>query len=301
MRLAEPTPVRRRLADLTLLDVNARFMNKETYDRLVQNLREDGHLTSTPLIYSGGDEYEEGHELVLSGNHRVQAGIDAGIEEAWFLLVEQHLPKARQIALQLSHNAIEGEDDLAILKQLYEAIEDVDARAYAGLDDKTLDLLDKIDLQSLSEANLNFHTVNLVFLPPEADAARDALELLGKSADETWLAAYRDYNATLDGLAAAHSSHNIGNVATALGVLIALTERHLTDLQEGYLDPESPEPRHKGHVGLEVVLGTRTVPAATAAALTRALKTAVDSGKVESGKPWQLLDQMVADYLDVNR
>jgi hypothetical protein len=300
MTLHEPVPVRRRLADLTLLDVNARYMPKEVYDRLVENLRQDGHLTSTPLIYSGG-EYENGHELVLSGNHRVVAGMDAGIEEAWFLLVEQPLPKARQIALQLSHNAIEGQDDLAILKQLYESIDDIDTRAYAGLDDKTLELLDKIDLDGLSEANLDFHTVSLVFLPHEADAARAALETLGKGADETWLCAYRDYQATLDALASAHSAYNVGNVATALGLLVALTERHITDLQAGYLTPDGIEPRHKGHVGLEVVLGSRTVPAGTAAALTRALKTAVDSSKVEAGKPWQLLDIMIADWLDTTR
>lgn len=298
MKLA-PTVVTRRLADLTPLDQNARYMRKETFDRLADNLREDGALTSVPLIYSGDGEYPEGHELILSGNHRVAAAIDAGVEEAPCLLITQPLPDARKIGLQLSHNAVEGEDDLAILKQLYEQIDDIDWRGYAGLDDKTLELLDKVELESLGEANLDFHTVSLVFLPAEADAAREAFELVGKGADETWLAAYRDYNPALDALAAAHSSHNIGNVATALGVLIALTERHLTDLQDGYLDPESPEPRHKGHVGIEVVLGTRTVPAATAAALTKALKAAVNDGRVEAGKPWQLLDQMIADHLDV--
>jgi len=300
VRLSEPLPVRRRLTDLTLLDVNARYMTKEQFDRLVSNIRTDGALTSTPLIYSGAGEYAEGHELVLSGNHRVQAGIAADLEEAWFLLVTDDLPKARQLAMQLSHNAIEGDDDLAILKQLYDGIDDIDERAYAGLDDKTLDLLDRIALEPLSEANLSFHTVNLVFLAGEADAARDALDQLGRTSDERWLAAYQDYQPTLDALASAHSAHNVGNVATAMGILVALTERHLTDLQDGYLDPMSTEPRHRGHVGLEVVLGSRTVPAATAAALTRALKAAVDSGTVEPGKPWQLLDQMIADYLDVH-
>lgn len=293
----ETESVRRRLVELKSLDTNARFMRQETYQRLVENLRGDGTLTSAPLIYSGDGEYPEGHELILSGNHRVQAGIDAGIAEADCLLIRQTLPKARQTALQLSHNAVEGEDDLAILKQLYEGIDDVDARGYAGLDDKTLELLDKVELESLSEANLDFHTVQLVFLPPEADAARTALESLTRSVDETWLAAYSDSNKTLDALAAAHSSYNIGNVATALGVLIALTEQHLTDLQDGYLDPESPEPRHKGHVGMEVVFGTRTVPAATAAGLTKALKNAIDTGEVEAGKPWQFLDKLLAEYL----
>lgn len=299
MALTPPTVVRRKLKDLRLLDVNARFMRKETYDRLVANLAEDGCLTSTPLIYGGAGEYPEGNELVLSGNHRVIAGIDAGIDEADFLLISDKLPPDKLTAIQLSHNSLAGEDDLATLKILYDGIDDIDARAYAGLDDKTLDLLHQIDLESLSEANLDFQTVQLTFLPAEADAARAALEQLGKAADETWLCAYKDYNATLDALASAHSSHNVGNVAAALGILIALTERHLTDLQAGYLVPDSPETRHRGQVGLEVVLGTRTVPAATAAALTRALKAAVDDHVIEPDKPWQLLDIMIANWLDV--
>ena len=200
MRL-ETESVRRRLVELKSLEVNARFMRQETYQRLVENLREDGTLTSAPLIYSGDGEYPEGHELILSGNHRIQAGIDAGIVEADCLLIRQTLPQARQTALQLSHNAVEGEDDLAILKQLYEGIDEVDWRGYAGLDDKTLELLDKVELESLSEANLDFHTIQLVFLPPEADAARAALDSLTRSVDETWLAAYADSNKTLDALA----------------------------------------------------------------------------------------------------
>jgi hypothetical protein len=286
--------VRRRLADLTGLEVNARYMRKETYDQLVTNLRDDGCLTSCPLIYSGG-EYEEGRELILSGNHRVQAAVEAGIEEADCLLIEQPLPQAKQIALQLSHNAIEGEDDLSVLKQLYEAIDNMDDRAYAGLDDKTLDLLDKVDMESLSEANLNFHVVQIVFLPDEADAAREAFEVFGKTADERWLAAYKDYNDVLDVLASAHGSHNVGNIATALGVLIGVVNDNLTDLQAGLIDPETGDARHRGQVGLEVVFGSRTVPAATAAALTRALRGAVDRGQVDPDKSWQLLDLLLKE------
>lgn len=296
MALREPVPVRRRLADLTLLTVNARYMTQSQFARLVSNLREDGHLTSTPLIYGGEGEYPEGHELVLSGNHRVRAGLEAGIEEAWFLLIDQPLPGARQIGMQLTHNAVEGQDDLAILKHLYDSIDDIDIRAYAGLDDKTLELLDQIDAESIAEANLDFYTISLVFLPTEADHARKVLDTLGKQADETWLARYAEATATLDALAAAHSAHNVGNVATAMGLLVKVVEAHLTDLQKGYFDPSSDTPRHPGHVGLEVVLGSRTVPSVTAVALTRALKHAVEQRLVERDKPWQLIDLMLAAY-----
>jgi hypothetical protein len=302
VKLDKPTLVTRTLADLVSLEINARYMRKETYDRLVANLADDGCLTSTPLIYGGNGDYPEGHELILSGNHRVAAAIEAGIVEANCLLITQRLPHTRQVALQLSHNALSGEDDLATLKLLYDGIDDLDDRAYAGLDDKTLELLDGVDLESLSEANLDFTTIMLTFLPEEAERARAALEHLGRSADETWLARIADYNRMLDALGSAHSSYNVGNVAAALGILIALAEKHVTDLQDGYFDPDRPsEPRHRGHVGLEVVFGSRLVPAATAAALTRAIKCAVDDGRVDGAKPWELLDIMVADFLDPHR
>jgi hypothetical protein len=293
------TIVRRRLADLTPLEVNARYMRKEVFDTLVANIRRDGCLTSTPLIYGGG-EYPEGRELILSGNHRVAAGIEAGVTEDDFKLIDQPIPKARQIALQLSHNAIDGDDDLSVLKQLYESIDTMDDRVASGLDDKTLELLEKIDAESLSEANLDFHTVQIVFLPAEADSARKSFEELGKTADERWLAAYKDYTPLLDALASVHGAYNVGNVAVALGILIELGERNLTDMQEGFLD-DNLEARHRGQVGLEVVLGQRTVPAATAAALTRALRTAVADGKVEPDKPHQLFDLLIANWMEVRQ
>lgn len=297
MKLQEPVPVRRAFSGLKRLPINAQTMDQATFQQLVDNLRNDGYLTSMPLIYSGG-EYPEGGELILSGNHRVDAAEQAGIAEGWCLLIEQPLPRARQIALELSHNAINGEPDLAILRQRYEAIDDIEWKAYAGLDDKTLELLEKVDVGTLSEANLDFQQVQVVFLPHEADRAREVLDELSKTADERWLAAYKDYLPLLDSLASVHSAFNVGNVATAFGIMIALVERHITDLRDGYLDPASEEPRHKGHVALEVVFGSRTVPAVTATALTRALKAEVDAGRVEPDKPWLLLEKMLAAYRD---
>lgn len=62
---------------LKLLERNARFMRQETYARLVDNVRRDGRLTSVPFAIREPD----GRYLVLSGNHRTMAAIDAGLEE----------------------------------------------------------------------------------------------------------------------------------------------------------------------------------------------------------------------------
>jgi ParB-like nuclease family protein len=284
---------------LTLLEVNARFMRKETFDRLVENVRRDGGLTSVPLVW---DDTEADRRVVLSGNHRVMAAIEAGIDLVDVMVVDQPLSRARQVALQLSHNAIEGEDDPATLKHLYDELDDVDWRAYSGLDDKQLGLLADLDLEGLSEANLDFAAVQLVFLPQEFDAARSALDEARSltQADARWLAAYRDYEPTLDALATAHGAHNVGNVATALGIILAVFERHLSELRDGvWYDPQTGEPLVNARqlVPVETILEGRSMPADAAAVLARAIDTAVRRGAVPAEQRWRALELFAADYL----
>lgn len=136
---------------LTLLEVNAHFMTKEKFDALVDNVRRDGVLTSVPLVYSDPDT---GVETVLSGNHRTKASIEAGLQEIPVLVINEKLSRQQQIAIQLSHNSIFGEDDPDTLSMLYEELDDVDWRSYSGLDDKVLDLLDDPSAVPFAEANL---------------------------------------------------------------------------------------------------------------------------------------------------
>ncbi|MFB0617243.1 ParB N-terminal domain-containing protein [Streptomyces sp. AGS-58] len=293
--LFRPKLVRRNPRALTRLEVNARYMRKEEFDRLVENIRRDGCLTSTPLIYSGG-EYAEGTELVLSGNHRTMAAVEAGLDEIDCMLIEEKLTRQQLVALQLSHNAIAGQDDPATLKQLYEELDDVDWRAYSGLDDEQLSLLAEVSPEGLSEANLDFATVSLVFLPVELEAAREAFEQARLGQNESWLAARADYQQTLDTLASTHAAHKVGNVATALHAILAIVERHLDELQEGYTSP-SGEHLHTGHVGLETVLGTRTLPAPAAVTLNKAIAAAEGRGEIEQGQGWRLLDRLAGEYL----
>ncbi|MFE0256323.1 hypothetical protein [Streptomyces sp. NPDC059010] len=58
-------------------------------------------------------------------DHRALAAIEAGLPQIWWMQIDEPLPRQRQIALQLSHNAIAGQDDLTILKELYDELESV--------------------------------------------------------------------------------------------------------------------------------------------------------------------------------
>ncbi|MFE9127789.1 ParB N-terminal domain-containing protein [Streptomyces sp. NPDC007148] len=293
--LFRPKLVRRDPRTLTGLEVNARYMRKEEYDRLVENIRRDGCLTSTPLIYSGG-EYAEGRELILSGNHRTMASVEAGLEEIDCMLIEEQLTRPQLVAIQLSHNAINGQDDPATLKQLYEELDDVDWRAYSGLDDEQLQLLAEVQPEGLSEANLDFATVSLIFLPPELEAAREAFDQARLGQNESWLAARADYQQTLDTLASTHAAHKVGNVATALHAILAIVENHLDELQAGYTAPDGTH-LHTGHVGLETVLGSRTLPAPAAVTINKAIGAAEGRGEIDQGQGWRLLERLAGQYL----
>ena len=85
---------------IRLLRLNARFMRHETFQRLVANIKGDGVLTQTPfgwLVHDDdtqerivGEDGEPVHE-VLSGNHRIKAAIEAGLETIDYRYTDEYL------------------------------------------------------------------------------------------------------------------------------------------------------------------------------------------------------------------
>ncbi len=212
-----------------LLEKNARFMRAEQYQRLVSNVKRDGCLTSVPFAVKNGERF-----LILSGNHRVQAARDAGLSEILVLYSARQLSPAQQRAIQLSHNAIAGQDDLAILRELYDEINDVALKEYSGLDDVVLGRMEPPNLDPLSEKGLEYRIVSIAFLPDEVQRAEKLFARVLEQAvgDRTWVNRYADYDRFLDALTAAKSAAGVKNTATAFGLLLGLVERHLEEIPE---------------------------------------------------------------------
>lgn len=158
------------VSELDLLEKNARFMRAETFRRLVENVKEDGQLSQFPFCVKTA----EGRYRVLSGNHRAKAAIAAGLESIPIIYTDEAMSRQQQVAVQLSHNAIAGEDDPILLKELFEELTDVREKLYAGLDDKTLGLLAKVNLPPLADVRLDFRTLTFLFLPDELDQVKEA-------------------------------------------------------------------------------------------------------------------------------
>jgi len=215
------------ISQCDLLEKNARFMRVEQYRRLVENIKRDGCLTSVPFAVRQGDRYR-----ILSGNHRVQAARDAGLVEIPVLYTDRELTHQQQVAIQLSHNAIAGQDDMAILRELYDEINDLVLKEYSGLDDATLGKMEPPSMDPLSESALEYRIVSLIFLPDEVARAEQILSKVLEQAtgDVTWINRRAEYDRFLDALTVAKASAGVKNTATAFGLLLDLAEKHLDEI-----------------------------------------------------------------------
>jgi hypothetical protein len=285
-----------RVDELDLLEENARYMRHETFARLVENIKHDGALTSVPYCWRVP---ETGRYLVLSGNHRVKGAREAGREVILILFNDQALSEQERIAIQLSHNALVGEDDPGMLKALYDRLDTFEAKVYSGLDDKTLDLLERVQPIPMSEVNLAFTQLAIIFLPEELEEARRAFEDARRlhKADETWLARWRDYDAWLDSLDMAGSAHGVKNMAVSLSIVLAVFRAHQTDLADGWLDAETDETRHKNWVPLASITGTDRIPPESAKIIRQAVELMQGRGDVQVKNRWQALEYMAAEFL----
>ena len=283
------------VALLDLLEKNARFMRTETFQRLVANIKTDGQISQLPFCV----QRESGRFLVLSGNHRVKGAKSAELAEIPIIYPKAPLTHDQELAIQLSHNAIAGEDDPVILRELWSELSTVDMKMYSGLDDKSLAVLEKTQMPSLADVRLDFRTTTFMFLPEEVTevvaAFKEAQRLV--KADATILAKMAAYDKLLDGLAETNAAHNISNGATGLLAMLAVFEAHRTDLAEGWFDPDTDGAKHKGWVPLSSILGTHLVLAEVAVVIKQAVDKLEQSGDVEHATRWKALEFMAAEVL----
>ena len=213
--------------EILLLEKNARYMTEEMFRNLVGNIKKDGGLSSLPLCYREKD----GRLLVLSGNHRVQAAIHAGLEEILVLVIDKELTRQEQVAVQLSHNAIEGKDDPVILKELWGEIEIIDLKMYAGLDSELIKELEKMEFTSIVEARPDFKHLMFLFLPEETEEIKKVLAEVDLyfSGEENYLLSRTHYEETFKLLVEIKDKYNIINNPTAFMKIVELAKERLQD------------------------------------------------------------------------
>jgi hypothetical protein len=210
-----------------LLEKNARYMTAPQFARLVANIKRDGKLTSVPLVYPVLSEEEP---EALSGNHRVQAAIEAGLLTIDAMLITTPLTEGQRLAVQLSHNAIAGQDDPNILKELYDPL-DFDLKEYSGLTDDDFKVAE-VDVSSLALGNTAYEELVLLFLPDEMIAFTDLVARLEKRSKHppVFLARHADFDTFFAAAVATKKHLNVFNNALALRRMAELALERLEEM-----------------------------------------------------------------------
>jgi hypothetical protein len=211
--------------DLDLLKVNARYMEKKTFDQLTNNIKEDGFLSSVPLCAE-----ENGRLIVLSGNHRVKGGIEAGLDNILVIVDKRDLSKSKKVAIQLSHNSLTGQDDEAILASLWGEIDIISAKLYAGLDSKMIEKLENEKYSAFNPAQIPTKQLVFWFIPSDLEHIEKVLED-GRltTGDSTHVVDIKSHEKIVDLIIKIKKSRNIKNSALALQTIIDLALQKLDE------------------------------------------------------------------------
>jgi len=260
--------------EIDFLDKNARFMTKEQFASLTHNIRTDGGLTSIPLCY----KQENGRLLVLSGNHRIKAAIEAGNHEFLVLLIDKQLTKQQQIAIQLSHNAIEGQDDEQILKELWQEIDDLEASIYSGLSTELIEKLNSTDFATISEERVLFKEITLLFLPEEIEEMKAICEGIIEAAKgkEIFTGRITEYEEILQGIIETKSDQKIINSTLAFFAMSRVVQEYL----EGKAENLQEAMKEGTQDTVNFILGgtRKRIKKETAKALRKLIKEKTESG-----------------------
>lgn len=207
---------------------NARFMSGQMFQQLVANIQRDGGPTSAPFCWRDA----AGVDHILSGHHRIEAAIQAGVEWTLILYTDRDLSKQEQIAIQLSHNAISGEDEPTTLRELWNEIAALDLKAYSGLDDTILNSYGPVKIDSLGEENVAFDEIRLAFFPSEIERVNEVLEQVKNRKGRYYAAQAEQFERFIERLMDFKEAAGIYNSATAILAILDIVEAWLAQQAE---------------------------------------------------------------------
>lgn len=101
------------------------------------------------------------------------------------LVITETLDQSRRIAIQLSHNALVGEDDQSILANLWSKIETVKDKLYSGLDSEVTKELGEVELVNFSTPQVPAHMVTFMFTDGEKEQLSEILDMLSDAAKKS--------------------------------------------------------------------------------------------------------------------
>lgn len=274
--------------DIKLLEVNARYMKPEEYQKLVANIKKDGQLTSVPFCF-----YDENNEIeVLSGNHRVMASIDAGLDEIEVMLCKDKLSKDQALAIQLSHNSISGQDDEEVLRKLYGELESLEFKEYSGLTDEFINFCKEVE-KDFKVPSLSYQALNLLFLPEEIEEIKEVLASISDLLNTKYISSsMKDYDNYLETTTTISKCLNIKNPSTTFLAMIRLAKENIDKLKELAFNNEDVN-----NIPLFTILGRSDINKEDAIIIDKALNRMIGKGEIKKSEKEKGLAILAKLYL----
>lgn len=209
--------------DCVPLERNAHYMDKDVLDKLVHNVKEDGFLSQLPFAMRRN---EDGRYLILSGNHRLKAAIKAGLEYILVLYIDE-VSKDKQVAIQLSHNALVGKDDLTMLKEIFEEIKGIESKEYSGLSDIQFIDPNSTPSPSINDGDIELTEMRFLFIESKKHNLERVLDELGKQDLENCGIVYGSFEAFIKVATAIKERYTIKSNTVAFSKMVEICEAYL--------------------------------------------------------------------------
>ena len=210
-------------------DKNARVMSSKTFQRLTENIKNSKQLESLPYCHrtvspGGSEEFS-----IISGHHRVRAARKAGLKEIYVLVEDRELTKSQIIAKQLAHNSLAGTDDQQILLELYEAIDELNAKLESGIFNFEHDIKDlNVSVDEL-KISFDYEQVTILFLRHEYEDFSKILAEMEDLSDsrEIMLCLLDQFDTYKEMIQAVSKKNNVRNIAAIMTTVLAIVKEYL--------------------------------------------------------------------------
>lgn len=273
------------LDELREQDVNARAMDKPRFERLAATVGRDARLESLPFCAATAKGIE-----IVSGHHRTRAARAAGVASIHVVVDVTGLSADQIRAKQLAHNAIQGEDNEQLIKQIYEAIGDVEQRLETAIDPAALGLQIEAAKVTNIDLGLEYQSALLVFLPYEKERFDRACAAVRPFLAGDYESRYLAELGLLEGwkklLKRTGDEYDIKAFGTILERIASIVLEHL-----------GQEERPADTVALRDLFGASVLPAEDAELVRRALAKLEQAQTVTKKTRWQALRAWAAAAL----
>lgn len=264
-------------------DINARLMKDDMYKQLVTNIGKRGQLESLPFCVLT-DRVE-----IVSGHHRTRAAKDAGIKELPVLLDISGLNRSQIASKQLSHNAINGFDDKATMREIAKIIDNVDDLLESFVAKDVLDeQMESINKVLTPQIEFDWKNVVFTFLPHQIEDMDRLIESLERAGEYVYFAPREEYDRFIDATSKVQKFANIKNMGATIHKMIDYSN---AELEEGGFDEEME------YLTLASIFGNATVPKESGLMIKDVFKQISEEYGITKKQGWKIFEILAKDYI----